>query len=138
MSTGSKYIYIERKTEDDFSNRKALEEAILSFPKGKRLEVRVKTLTQRSDQQNRYFHACVGIMANELGYDKEEMKEIVKYKFLLREKVDERTGELFKYIAETHKLNKEDFYELQQNLIRWAAELGIHLPTPQEQTEMPI
>ena len=135
--TMTKYIYLEKKSENDYSNKQAIVDAILAFPKGKRLELRIKTLTERSDRQNKYYWACVTIMANELGYSKEEMHEIIKFKLLKREKVDERTGEIFNYTESTVKLNKEDFGEFMTNLQQWSAQsLGIVLPDPGEKLEM--
>jgi hypothetical protein len=57
----------------------------------------------RSTQQNRYYWMLVTIIANELGYSREEMHSIIGYKFLKREKVDEKTGEVFEYIESTTK-----------------------------------
>ena len=131
----NKLIYLER-TETGYTNYKAIEAAILSFPKGKRLELIIKHKSNRSIKQNSYFHACVTILAKELGYSKEEMKNIVKYKFLKAEKVDEKTGEIFEYIKDTHALNKEDFFEFQNNMLDWSAQLGIILPVPNEEIEM--
>mgnify|MGYP006316798197 FL=1 len=80
------------------------------------------------------FWVYVTIIANELGYEKEQMKEIISYKFLKRERVDERTGEIFEYIESTTKLNKTDFADMVNSLIRWAAEtLHIVLPLPDQQ-----
>ena|ERR1017187_4869655 len=130
-------IYCER-TAKGISNSKAINEAVLSFPMGKRLEVVIRPKSARSSQQNRYFHACVSIMAKDLGYDNDEMKSIIKYKFLKREKINEITGEVFEYVQETHKLNKEDFSEFQNHLIIWSAQLGIILPLPEEQTNLSL
>jgi hypothetical protein len=77
----------------------------------------------------------VTIMSNELGYTKDEMHEILKYKFLKKEKVNENTGEIFEYIGSTAKLTKGEFVDLIEDLVRWSSEsLGIILPMPGEQT----
>ena len=87
---------------------------------------------KRTLPQNAFWHMHVGIIAKDLGYDPDEMKAIIKCKFLKRQKVDERTGELFDYIAETRTLNKMEFMELIDKTMRWASEtFGIVLPDPE-------
>jgi hypothetical protein len=93
-----------------------------------------KTKKNRSNQQNRYYWACVTIVANELGYSREEMHSIIGFKFLKREKVDENSGEVFEYIESTTKLSTTDFVVFMDEFIIWSAEhLNIILPSPNEQ-----
>jgi len=105
---------------------------------GKRVEITIEKLkSTRSNQQNRLWWLYVTIIAKEIGYDKSEMHEILKFKFLKKEKVDEKTGEVFEYIGSTAKLNKTDFADMVNDLIRYAAEtFDIILPLPGEQSEM--
>ncbi len=105
---------------------------------GKRVEVTMQLLkSKRSVQQNRLWWLFIGIIAKEIGYTKEEMHEICKFKFLKREKVDEATGEVFPYLASTTTLNKSDFADMVNDLIRWAAEtFSISLPAPEEQADI--
>lgn len=105
---------------------------------GKRVEITIQKLkSTRSLQQNRLWWLYVTIIAKEVGYSKEEMHEILKFKFLKREKVDEKTGEVFEYIGSTTKLNKTEFADMVTDLIRFAAEtFNIILPLPGEQSEM--
>ena len=105
---------------------------------GKRVEITIQKLkSSRSIQQNRLWWLYVTILAKELGYNKDEMHEICKYKFLKKEKVDEKTGEVFQYIGSTAKLGKGEFVELMDSLIRWSAEtFNIVLPLPNTQTEI--
>jgi len=101
----------------------------------KEFDVIVKSKSRnRSTQQNRYYFACVTIVANELGYSKEEMHSIIGYKFLKREKIDESSGEVFEYILSTSKLTTTEFSNFMEEFIRWSAEhLNIILPSPNEQ-----
>jgi len=110
----------------------------LNHFEGKRVEITIEKLkSTRSTQQNRLWWLYVTIIAKEIGYDKNEMHEILKFKFLKKEKVDERTGEVFEYIGSTAKLNKTDFADMVSDLIRYAAEtFDIVLPLPGEQSEM--
>lgn len=105
---------------------------------GKRVEITIQKLkSTRSAQQNRLWWLYVTIMAKEVGYTKEEMHEILKFKFLKKEKVDEKTGEIFEYIGSTTKLSKSEFADMVTDLIRFAAEtFNIVLPLPGEQAEL--
>lgn len=105
---------------------------------GQRIELTIQKLkSTRSSQQNRLWWLYVGILSKELGYTKDELHEILKYKFLKREKVDEKTGEVFEYLGSTTKLNKTEFADMVNELIRWSAEtFDIVLPLPNTQTEL--
>lgn len=104
----------------------------------KEFEVIVRQKSKsRSGQQNRYYWACVSIVANELGYSREEMHSIIGFKFLKREKVDENSGEVFEYIESTTKLSTTDFVVFMDEFIKWSAEhLNIILPPPNTQLEI--
>lgn len=110
----------------------------IKYFEGKRVQITIqKQRSTRSNRQNRLFHLYVDIMRRELGYDFEEMKDIIKYKFLLKERVHEETGEVFKYLGKTSELSKSEFSDLVTDLIRWASvTFGIVLPLPEEQFEM--
>lgn len=106
--------------------------------KGKRVEITIEKLkSKRSIQQNRYYWLLVGILSKEIGYDKNELHEIIKFKFLRDEKVFEKTGEIFEYIKSTTELNKTDFADFTTDLIRWSSEtFGVVLPLPGEQLDL--
>lgn len=96
-----------------------------------------KKSKHRSTQQNRWWWACISILANELGYTKEQMHEICKYKFLKRELVDEKTGEVFEYLKSTTELTTTEFSTLIESLIQWSSEtFKCVLPIPNEQLEL--
>ena len=107
---------------------------------GKRVEITIQKLkSTRSIQQNRLYWLYVTMIANELGYDKEEMHEIIKYKFLLTEKVHEATGEVMPHIKSTAKLSISEFMDLINGLIQWASQsFSIVLPEPNQQAEMDL
>jgi hypothetical protein len=105
---------------------------------GKRVHLTIeKQKSKRSHQQNKYWWVCMTILSQDIGYTKEEMHELAKFKFLKREKVIEKTGEIMEYIESTTKLNKTDFADMTSELHRWASEsFGIVLPVPGDQFEM--
>lgn len=105
---------------------------------GKRICLTIGRLkSTRSNAQNKYWWTLMNILSKELGYTKDEIHEICKYKFLKLEKVDPASGEIFEYLGSTTKLNKTEFADMVNELIRWSAEtFDIVLPLPNEQTEL--
>ena len=110
----------------------------LNHFEGKRVEITIQKLSaKRSDQQNRLWWLYMGILSKELGFTKEEIHDICKFKFLKREKVDEKSGEIFEYLGSTTQLNKMEFADIVSELIRWVSEtFDIVLPLPNEQMEI--
>jgi len=131
--------YYSNVTDGQLQNnvRQQIKKELCEF-NGKRVEVRIQKLkSTRSHQQNRYWWVLMGILGNELGYTKDEIHEICKYKFLKKEMAIEKTGEVFEYLGSTATLGKMEFVELTDLLIRWASEsFGIVLPVPGEQLEI--
>lgn len=117
------------------SVRNKIASELLQF-EGKRVEIRIEKLkSKRSIQQNRYWWLAMTILGNELGYSKEETHELMKFKFLKRERVIEKTGEILEYIESTTTLSKTDFADMVTDMVRWAASMGIIIPLPGEQLE---
>ena len=117
------------------SVRNKIASEILQF-EGKRIQIRIEKLkSKRSIQQNRYWWLAMTILGNELGYSKEETHELMKFKFLKRERVIEKTGEILEYIESTTTLSKSDFADMVTDMVRWAASMGIVIPLPGEQLE---
>lgn len=125
----------EGKLQKNVSEKIALE---LKEFSGKRVEITIEKLrSTRSSRQNRLWWLYMTILSKEIGYTKDEMHEICKFKFLKREKVDEKTGEVFEYIGKSSKLTKSEFADMTTDLIRWASEtFNIILPLPDEQMEI--
>ena len=105
---------------------------------GKRVEITIsRAKSKRSTLQNALYWVYVTILADELGYTKQEMHDVIKYKFLKYEKVFEKTGEILMTFGSTTQLSRSDFADLIDELQRWAAEsLGVVLPEPGKQIEM--
>lgn len=117
------------------SVRNKIASDLLQF-EGKRVEIRIEKLkSKRSIQQNRYWWLAMTILGNELGYSKEETHELMKFKFLKRERVIEKTGEILEYIESTTTLSNPDFADMVTDMVRWAASMGIVIPLPGEQLE---
>lgn len=93
---------------------------------------------KRSNQQNSYIHFLFSVLTdalNDLGNELNmlEVKDMMKAKYLLVDVVNEKTGEVLgqriKGTSECTTVELNDFFE---NVIRWASELGIVLPYPNE------
>lgn len=98
---------------------------------GQRVEVIIrKPKTKRSDLQNNfYWGVVIELLSKELGYDQEELHEILKYKFL--KKNSALNG--MEYVKSTAKLTTGEFEEYLDKIKRWSAEfLNIVIPNPNE------
>ena len=61
----------------------------------------------RTNQQNKLWWKYMQIIGNELGYDKDEMHDICKLKFLKRERYED--GIRVEYLKSTAQLTKKEF-----------------------------
>ena len=102
--------------------------------KGKAISIDLKLKrSSRSAEQNRLWWVYMTILSKELGYTKVEIHEICKFKFLKKEIVDEKTGEVFQLLGSTAKLSKSEFSDLVAELQQWSAEtFNVDLPSPGE------
>jgi len=118
-------------------SRKKLKEELAYF-EGVNVELIIrKKKKHRSLQQNKLWWLYMGMLGEYLGYDKDAMHEICKFKFLKKEAVDETTGLIFEYIESTSKLSTVDFMELIEKLYQWSSEtFNVTLPPPNTQVEM--
>ena len=134
----------------------------LAHLEGKRVVITIeKQKSSRSLQQNSLYWVYIDILSQELGHSKNEMHELVKYKFLKLKRfisivngksvilaledgiyVDVSTGEIhdiekvepYDKIGSTATLTKSEFIDFVDNLITWAKDfLRITLPNPEEQ-----
>ena len=111
-----------------FDRRKVVDDYMCTLI-GQRVEVIIrKPKTSRSTLQNSYyFGVVVEILAKELGYDKDEIHEILKYKFLQSNAMG------MPYVKSTTKLSTGEFEDYLEKIRRWAAEfLNINIPLPNE------
>ena len=82
----------------------------------------------RTNAQNRLWWKWIEIISDELGYsDKQEIHNILKYKFLLKEEMID--GELHQGLKSTTTLTKKEFTKLTQDVFYWANDtFNINLP----------
>jgi len=93
-------------------------------------DVEVKPFAfNRSTQQNRRYWALNKELGNFLGYDENEMHELLKYKFLSYK--TEMLGEEIPVIPSTSKLTIKEFVEYLAKVERFAVDLGFKLDLTQ-------
>ena len=81
----------------------------------------------RTNAQNKLWWKYMQIMGNDLGYNKDEMHDICKLKFLKRERLED--GIKVEYLKSTAQLTKKEFKKLVDDVIIWAAKtFSINLP----------
>ena len=113
-----------------FDNRNRYLVSLASL-EGKRVELSIKKeKSQRSDNQNSYYWGVmIEILSSFTGYEREEMHEALKEKFL--SSIPDEHG--LRKIRSTAKLNTAEFTEYIDRIKRWSAiELNCYIPDPNE------
>ena len=77
--------------------------------------------SSRSSRQNAYFHYLRDLLAKEIGYEKEELKHVLKARFLEKRKAV-FNGDDVEYVPDTSSLNVKEF----SNLIEKTQALCMH------------
>ena len=81
----------------------------------------------RTGKQNAYYWKCLTIFGDHIGYTKDEMHEICRYKFLLMD------AGAMPYLESTTDLGVKEFVEYMDKIIKWAFEgFNVSLPSPDE------
>lgn len=119
------------------SDRKGFEKYLLQFAdRNVTIDIKRKR-AKRSLSQNAFFHSWCTLLADHLGYSLDEMKDILKFKFLKVEEINDMTGELMTYTKKTSELNKMEFADVCTEIQQWSeSKLNIRLPLPNEQWEL--
>jgi len=103
---------------------KRLDELII---RGKIVEL-TEVRKSRTNAQNKYLHALFGIIANELGYECEEIKDLAKFSCPMM-KYQKKSKLFFK---STSKLNTKEMSEFTDWIRNWGATMGVYLPSSEE------
>jgi|GEM_PF-3485061 len=93
----------------------------------------------RTNQQNRYFWLVLTMIGDEIGMHKDEVKEIMAFRYLRFETANEKTGEIYERVKSTKELSKLEFISFLDNVIMFAStELGMRIPSPGEAIKMDL
>lgn len=86
----------------------------------------------RSNQANRfYWGVVVPLIAEHLGYQKDELHEALKQKFLSLDAEPDAHGLM--RARSTASMTKKEFGDFLENVITWAgSEFGIEIPEPRD------
>ncbi len=91
----------------------------------------VEKKKKRSLNQNRYYWGVVVlIFAFEIGEEKDDMHEILKYKFHSEEKLID--NEIIKVPKSTHDMTTAEFEIYLKKIRKWAVDLNIIIPEPNQ------
>ena len=90
----------------------------ISRLEGQRIELTIRRERHvRSLSQNKYYWGVIiEILSNNFGYDKEEMHEALKFKFLKKHEDTDLVT-----VGSTAKLSKAEFTEYIDEIIRWSS-----------------
>ena len=98
-----------------WDNKTTLVDYIRGIEDGTKVEVEItETPDIRTNKQNKLWWSWMKIIGNELGYSKNEIHDILKYKFLLREEIND--GETTQHLKSTATLTKTEFNKLTQDV----------------------
>lgn len=135
------FVHID---EQGIINKKAVKNAFDNLNPGKYL-VTIENKNKRTSQQNRYLHGVllpiVKDALRDAGWNNirtlEDAKDFIKVKFLIKEFINEETGEIIQLFSRTSELNKEQFSNLVDDVSVWLWEyFNISLPLPGQQAKM--
>ena len=101
---------------------------VSEFHEGARVVIQVNEAQDvRSNQQNKLWWVWMQYIGDELGYNSQEINDILKYKFLMMDETIE--GETHQIIKSTSTLTKEEFNKLTKDVYFWANDtFNINLP----------
>lgn len=114
------------------AERKMLDSFLRTIP-GRPIELSVKVIrATRTAQANRYYWGVVvPLIAEHLGYQKDELHEALKQKFLRLDAEPDAHGLV--RVRSTATMNTREFGDYLENVITWAgAEFGLNIPAPGE------
>ena len=111
-----------------FDNKAECINSIGKMEDGVRVVIEIREAENvRTNQQNKLWWSWMNIIADELGYSKQEIHDILKYKFLLREEMID--GEIHQSLKSTTTLTKKEFNKLTEDVFYWANDtFNINLP----------
>jgi hypothetical protein len=111
-----------------FNDKAEFIDSIAKMEDGIKIVIEVREAKDvRTNSQNRLWWSWMKLIGDEIGYGKQEIHDILKYKFLLREEMID--GEMHQNLKSTTTLTKKEFKKLTQDVFYWANDtFNINLP----------
>ena len=136
-----KDLYITIDTSKPWHNTKKVWDYLNTLKDGCKYKITISKADKRSLQQNNYYWEIldeyVQPLLYELGWEhvknKEAAHEFMCSLFLKVSDVNIQTGEMKERIRSTTELTKLEFSAYLEDIWRWSAELGVDIPSPNEQ-----
>lgn len=106
--------------------------------KGKRVLIEIKSYSElKSLNQLRYIHSILKIIGNELGYELDEIKTIMKEKFGYYNFIsDKETEEILKQYKSLAVITQKEMSEFIDFVVRFATENNIQIPIIEEDRDI--
>lgn len=116
-------------------DRAGFDAVIAEYGDGEDLQLHIEDVhRQRTSAQNRFFHGPVLKAFDELGWRKQEAKEMLCLRFIPHE-CRQFDGTIVLVPGHTSDLNVQEFNDLIEQCIQLAAENGIYIADAQEWRE---
>lgn len=113
---------------NDFDRTRAISYLDKLIEKGAKIDL-VEFKPKRTKLQNRYLHACLGLMSVETGYTIQEIKDLLKQQLSFMVYV--KNGH--KFYRSTASLNTQEMTDFIDFLRAFSLEnLGLYIPTSEE------
>lgn len=123
---------VKRKLKLFEHEKEAIKRWCTTFKDGTKVDITIKKhKSARSNAQNRYYwKVVVGILADEFGYESDEMHMVLREKFL---RIHDDKHPDFVIAKSTTKLSTVEFIEYIEKIQRWASiEHSIFIPDPEK------
>lgn len=123
---------VKRKLKLFEHEKEAIRRWCATFKDGTHVDITIrKHKSKRSNEQNRfYWKIVVGILADEFGYEPDEMHCVLREKFL---RIHDDKHPDFVIAKSTTKLSTVEFIEYIEKIQRWASiEYQIYIPNPEK------
>lgn len=111
------------------NNRRNFMDQLQQF-EGKDVEVRIRQRSEkRTKEQNSLYWKWIEVLSNETGFTKDEMHELIKYKYLKRNIINSEGVEEV-VIKSTTTMTTKEFSQFMNDILFWAnSTLNINLPS---------
>jgi hypothetical protein len=120
------FIFLDDQRRDKI--KVGLYECLKSLPADKKYRITVQDYKeQKTIEQRNFFHTLCGILGDELGYTKGQMKEVIKQELMGKEIVV-ICGVEKEITRSSEELGKEEYSQLIETAYQVGALMGVYLP----------